>query len=101
MSRKYNVKHNRSKSKYPERLAARGKTSASVRMRVLTERDTFKLLHPEKETNIETCQEIPTLGSNDTVSENPDITNVLDATNPWECDDHDEYDCAICADRIE
>jgi hypothetical protein len=53
MSRKHNTKHNRSMSKYPERLAARGKTSASVRMRVLTERDTYKLLHPEKETNIE------------------------------------------------
>ena len=73
MSRKYNTVHHRGRSHYPERLAARGKTSASVRMRFLTEKDTYKLLHPEKETNIETCQEIPTLGNNDTVSENPDI----------------------------
>ncbi len=53
MSRKYNVKHNRSMSKYPERLAARGKTSASVRMRFLAEKDTYKLLHPERLTAIQ------------------------------------------------
>jgi hypothetical protein len=48
MPRKHNTVHNRSKSHYPERLAARGKTSAAVRMRHLTESDTYKLLHPEK-----------------------------------------------------
>lgn len=33
MARKHNTKHNRSKSRYPERLRARGETSASVHMR--------------------------------------------------------------------
>jgi len=32
MARKHNTKHNRSTSHYPERLAARGESSASVRM---------------------------------------------------------------------
>jgi hypothetical protein len=53
MSRKCNTIHHRSKSHYPERLAARGKTSASVRMKFLTEKDTYKLLHPEKEETID------------------------------------------------
>lgn len=32
MSRKHNSKHHRSPSQYPERLAARGESSATVRM---------------------------------------------------------------------
>lgn len=32
MGRKYNVKHHRSPSHYPERLKARGETPSSVRM---------------------------------------------------------------------
>ena len=32
MSRKHNVKHRRSKSNYPKRLAKRGQTNSSVRM---------------------------------------------------------------------
>lgn len=33
MSRKHNTKHRRSPSQYPERLAARGATNVSVRMK--------------------------------------------------------------------
>lgn len=32
MARKHNTRHNRSRSRYPERLAARGETTATVRM---------------------------------------------------------------------
>lgn len=32
MARKHNTKHNRSQSKYPQRLKVRGMSSASVRM---------------------------------------------------------------------
>jgi hypothetical protein len=77
MSRKYNVKHHRSKSKYPERLAARGMTSASVRMRVLTEKDTYKLLHPEKAAIVSENPDMVTDG--DDVGKSRHIEEVTDS----------------------
>lgn len=60
MSRKHNVKHNRSKSRYPDRLRARGVTGASVRMPTVEtlRKQAAARERGEQETETETTEEV-------------------------------------------
>ena len=44
MTRKYNCKHRRGPSHYPERLAARGKSTAAVHMKMVSKKDIIDML---------------------------------------------------------